>query len=115
MKKGFTLIEMLGIIAVLAVVLLVTFPVLNNSLKNMKEDQNENFLKNLKISTEAYIELNRKNYPELDSTGSAIITIQNLYDAELLKGNYNVDKSNEITITKKQDGTLVFFYQGQEM
>ena len=110
MKKGFTLIEMLGIIAVLAVVLLVTFPVLNNSLKNMKEDQNENFLKNLKISTEAYIELNRKNYPELDEIGSTTITINDLYNAELLKGNYNVDKSNQIIITKKEDNTLEYTY-----
>lgn len=110
MKKGFTLIEMLGIIAVLAVVLLVTFPVMNKSLKKMTEDKNTNFINNLKISAEAYIELNRKNYPELDSTGSAIITIQNLYDAELLKGNYEVDKSNEITILKKTDGTLEYYY-----
>jgi competence protein ComGC len=110
MKKGFTLIEMLGIIAVLAVVLLVTFPVLNNSLKTMKENQNENLIKNLKISAEAYIELNRKNYPELDNSGSTTITIEDLYDAELLKGNYQVNTSNQIIITKQENGTLEYYY-----
>ena len=37
MKKGFTLIEMLGIIAVLALILLVTFPILTSSLKQTSE------------------------------------------------------------------------------
>ena len=69
MKKGFTLIEMLGIITVLAILLLITFPNMNRSLKEMKENQQNNLMNNLRISTEAYIELNRKNYPELDKTG----------------------------------------------
>ena len=37
MKKGFTLIEMLGIITVLAILLLLTFPNLHNSLKKQKK------------------------------------------------------------------------------
>ena len=111
MKKGFTLIEMLGIITVLAVVLLVTFPALNQSLKTMQENKDNNTLKNLRVSAESYIELNRKNYPELDNANSATITIQELYDANLLKGQYaNVNPSDKIIITKKTDGVLDYFY-----
>ena len=111
MKKGFTLIEMLGIIAVLAVVLLITFPVMNKSLKKMKENTTNNFENNLKISAETYIELNRDNYPELEETGGTTITIQDLYDANLLKGQYEgLDTSNKIIITKKDDNTLDYIY-----
>lgn len=111
MKKGFTLIEMLGIIAVLAVVLLVTFPVMNKSLKKMKENTTNNFENNLKISAETYIELNRDNYPELDEGGSTTITIQDLYDANLLKGQYEgIDTTNKIIITKNIDNTLDYIY-----
>ena len=41
MRKGFTLIEMLGIIAVLAVILFVTFPAMNKSLKEIKSNNNK--------------------------------------------------------------------------
>lgn len=111
MKKGFTLIEMLGIITVLAILLLVTFPNLSKSLKQTKETKNNNFTNNLKISAEAYIELNRDNFPELDEGGSTTITIQDLYDANLLKGQYEgIDTTNKIIITKNIDNTLDYIY-----
>ena len=108
MKKGFTLIEMLGIIAVLAVVLLVTFPVLNNSLKKMQEDKNKNFMNNLKISAEAYAQTTQNN--SLKDKGSITITIKDLYEAGLLKGQNNIDMNDKIIVTKKEDGTLRYYY-----
>ena len=65
MKKGFTLIEMLGIITVIGIIMLVAFPNINKSLKNMKQSTINNFTNNLKVSAEAYIEINRENYEEL--------------------------------------------------
>lgn len=114
--KGFTLIEMLGIITILAVVLLVTFPNLNKSLKQMKENKNNNFTNNLKVSAESFIELNRDNYPELDETGSVEITVQDLYDANLLKGQYDgIDTSSVITITRDENNILNYYYNGQQI
>lgn len=117
MKKGFTLIEMLGIITILAVVLLVTYPNLNKALKQMKENTNNNFTNNLRISTEAYIELNRNKYPELEEIGgTATITIQDLYDTNLLKGQYeNIDLTDQITITVQSDKTLAYSYKGSQI
>ena len=117
MKKGFTLIEMLGIITVLAILLLLTFPNLNKSLKKTKENKNNNFTNNLKISTEAYVELNRDKFPELNNTnGTVQIKIQELYDANLMKGNYdNLDTSTLVTVTKQSDGTLKYYYSGNEI
>ena len=117
MKKGFTLIEMLGIITVLAILLLLTFPNLNNSLKKTKENKNNNFTNNLKVSAEAYVELNRSKFPELDNTnGSVQIKIQDLYDANLMKGNYDdIDTSTKLTITRQNDGTLKYYYGGNEI
>ena len=109
MKKGFTLIEMLGVIAILAIILLLTFPILTQTLKQTKE--NKLYLKDLKASTETYIELNRKKYPELDSEGVATITIQDLYDYKLLKGQYeNLNNTDRINIIKKEDGTLEYYF-----
>lgn len=117
MKKGFTLIEMLGIITVLAVVLLVTFPVLNNSLKKMRENTTNNFTNNLKSSAETYIELNRKNFENLDKPGTEItFTIQDLYDANLLKGQIqNIDSSEKIKVIVGTDLILRYYYRGEQI
>ena len=117
MKKGFTLIEMLGVIALLAVVLLVTFPVMNKSLKQMKQNTNDNFENNLKISAEAYIELNRDNYENIDVPGTEIaITIQDLYDAELLKGQYeNVNSTDKIKVIVGTDLILRYYFNGEQI
>ena len=117
MKKGFTLIEMLGIIAVLAVVLLVTFPVLNNSLKKMKENSNNNFMNNLKVSAETYVELNRNNYENIDVPGTEIsFTIQDLYDANLLKGRYeNINSSDKIKAIVGQDLIIRYYFNGEQI
>lgn len=117
MKKGFTLIEMLGIITVLAILLLLTFPNLSQSLKKTEETKNNNFTNNLKVSAEAYVELNRSKFPELDNAnGSVQIKIQDLYDANLMKGNYDdIDTSTKVTITRQNDGTLKYYYGGVEI
>ena len=116
-KKGFTLIEMLGIITILGIVLLVTFPNLSKSLKEMKNSNANNLRNNIKISAEAYIGMNLDKYPELKEVdGSVEITIQDLYNANLLKGkNDNIDTNAIITITKSEDGTLKYFYEGQQL
>ena len=117
MKKGFTLIEMLGVITVLAVVLLVTFPVMNKSLKKMKENTTNNFTNNLKVSAEAYIELNRDNYENIDIPGTEIsFTIQDLYDANLLKGQYeNINMSDQIKAIVGQDLILRYYFNGEQI
>lgn len=117
MKKGFTLIEMLGIITVLAVILLVTFPIMNKSLKKMKENTTDNFENNLKISAETYIELNRDNYENIDVPGTEIaFTIQDLYDANLLKGQYdNINMSDKIKAIVGQDLILRYYFNGKQI
>ena len=117
MKKGFTLIEMLGIITVLALLLLVTFPNLSRSLKLTKENSKNNFTNNLKVSAETYVELNRDNYGDLDIPGTEIsFTVQDLYDANLLKGIYeDVNSEDKIKVIVGTDGILRYFFNGKQI
>lgn len=117
MKKGFTLVEMLGIITVLAIVLLVTFPNVSKTLKQMKVNNNKNFTNNLKISAETYIELNRDKYEVLNTPGGKItIKIQELYDANLLKGkNEDIDNESLITIETGEDYILSYYFEGKKI
>ena len=117
MKKGFTLIEMLGIITVLAILLLLTFPNLSGMLKSTKENKLNNSTNNLKIGAEAYVELNIDKFPELKTTnGSVQIKIQDIFDAGFMKGNYaDIDTTLTVTVTRQSNGTLKYYYGGNEI
>lgn len=117
MKKGFTLVEMLGIVTVLSIILLVVFPALNKSLKQMKTTAGDNFTNNLKISAEAYVEINRDKFPELDSVGGTIeVKIQDLYDSNLLKGrDENINPNSKIIVEVQDDKSLKYYYDGKEI
>ena len=55
MKKGFTLVEMIGIIVILSVILLVAVPATLRTIQNSNEKRNESFRDDLKLATESYI------------------------------------------------------------
>lgn len=116
-NKGFTLIEMLGIITVVGVVLLVVFPNISKSIQSMKESKEKNITDNLKLSAEAYIGIYQDRYPELNQTnGSVQIKIKDLYDSNLLKGRYEgVDVNSTITITRNQNNELIYYYGGNQI
>lgn len=57
-RKGFTLIEVLAVIVLLAFVLLFTFPSLTNVFKNSKLKSEEAFLNRLSQSIDSYVTLN---------------------------------------------------------
>lgn len=54
-QKGFTLVEMMGIIILLTVIMLVVAPTMINTLKNNNTKRLEAYKDNLKIATENYI------------------------------------------------------------
>jgi len=117
MKKGFTLVEMLGVVAIIAVVLLIAFPNINKSLKQIKINKNNNFTNNLKVSAEKNIELNRDKYPELNNIGGNVtIKVQELYDANLLKGkNETINQNSIITIETGEDNILKYYFEGKQI
>jgi competence protein ComGC len=113
-EKAFTLIEMLGIVTILGIILLISLPTLNRTLKSMKVDQTDNLEKNIAISAEAYIELNRDKYPELDEEQTVTITVKDLYDANLLKGNQGIDMTKKIIFKKDSEGIVKSYLEGTD-
>ena len=54
MKKGFTLVELLGVISIMAVILLLSVPAVTNILKKATESEYYSFEENVFLATEAY-------------------------------------------------------------
>ena len=111
-KKGFTLVELLGVLVVLSIILVVTIPVIINTLKNTDTNKQKDHEKNILSSAELYIEKKRSAFPSLDGdNGYAVLKVGDLINAGYLKKAEYVDESdNYIGICKKQDQTLDFIY-----
>lgn len=80
MKKGFTLVEMIGIIVILAAIILVTVPATINTLNKSNQKRFEAFKNNLKMVTENYIVDHKQT-----SLSSLEITLQVLLDEHYIQ------------------------------
>ena len=63
MKKAFTLIELLGVLIVLAVIALITFPIIDNSIKNSREQALERTIDSIEEAAYQYSIQNDLGYP----------------------------------------------------
>lgn len=106
-RKGFTLVELIGVIVILGVVAVFTVPALTKTLKESAEKSYNEYVKNIKIAAENYF------HSETDGTidGKYIISVGTLIEKGYLKREVN-PKTNEETpdsatviITKNEDKT----------
>ena len=75
---GFTLIELLGVLIVLAVIALITFPVVQNSIKNSQEKALESSIAMIEEAAHRYSVENDIGYPEQTNKGRLmLLEIQN--------------------------------------
>ena len=116
-NKGFTLVEMLGIIVLLLLISAFAFPSLNKMLKKEPEMEYETFLKIIKNASETYAE---ENYTDLnfEEKSTIYIPITDLTNDNYLQENLinPTTKEKVITengyavITKNDNNTLSYDY-----
>lgn len=63
MKKGFTLIEVLAVIALLAALSLIVLPTITNQLNKSKGTINDSTMKLVSEATATFIDMNQSEYP----------------------------------------------------
>lgn len=117
-RKGFTLVEIIGVIAVLALIMLVTAPTLLKTLKGADAKEYETFVDNLFLATETHIQKNRDAYPQLENIGGTVqVSVQSLQESGYVKKNYEnpklegpVNPQSQIKVTVQSDGTYKYEY-----
>lgn len=88
MKKGFTLVELLGVFSIMAVILLLSVPAVTNMLKKATESEYYSFEENIFLAAEAYLSSNKKDYPELREIDKlTYVTIDKLLTSNYLNSN----------------------------
>ncbi len=90
MNKGFTLVELLGIISVLAIFMAVAMPSLIETNKKTIEQQKKTFRSNVSDACITYLEINPDNYKFVNDDGTPQIvslTVEDLIEKGYLKKN----------------------------
>jgi len=87
MKKGFTLVELLGVIAILGIIGIIAFPVVNSTIKESKQDS---YNAQVALIEEAAQKWSVKNVEHLPETGDVLYIKLN----DLITGGFIVKTNN---------------------
>ena len=95
-NKGFTLAELLGVIAVLAIIILITVPFVNRYIDNSRNKSYETTMKTLKKASEGYILKNASTLAWVNDVYALNLT--ELKNSEFIANEdiYNPKKPNEL-------------------
>lgn len=80
MKKGFTLVEVLGVIVILGIIAIITYPAIDNTIKESREKAYQENIKNIEDVAVTYSVSNDLGY----NTQYQKLDLQTLKDAGLL-------------------------------
>lgn len=94
-KKGFTLTEILVVIAIIVIILLIAIPTILNTSDRSKDNQYENVLDTIKAAASEYVTRYKSDFSELINEGDMdCITLdelqeEGLIDQKLINPNTN--------------------------
>lgn len=114
MKKGFTLVELLGVFAIISMIVLLAVPSVTNMLKQSEQDQYKNFENDIFLAAEAYLSSNSDIYLELkEANKTTYVTIKTLLYADYLDSTlknpktgdtlYAAEEYNKVILVKMND------------
>lgn len=115
-RKGFTLIELMGVIVVMSIILLVGLPTISNMMKKDVESTYERYLVELYAASESYFVENKDFYPALVAPGGqAYVTIDELMSEGYIRNVVTDPETNEdlpietqVEVTVNADYTYSF-------
>lgn len=82
-NKGFTLVELLAVIIILGIIALITFPVIDNSIKKSKEEALKRTIDAIENASYRYSVENDIGYPDI--ANKEVLKLEQLQDAGFLE------------------------------
>lgn len=115
-KKGFTLIEMIGILVILSLIVVLSVPTITSMLKKQNQKKYEDWLTNLYMAAEEYVETHREEFYEVNAGGTSYLSLQMLLDNGYLKSTVKEPTTGEAAtkvgiIEVKQDTEKILKYK----
>lgn len=93
MKKGFTLVELLGVLVLLSVLALITVPIVNGAIKKSKEKSVQIQLESIVKSAKAWAAADPNRLPEQGK--ERLVTLQELKQAGFVDGSIKNPKTKK--------------------
>lgn len=111
MKKGFTLVELLGIIIILGVIMMIAFPIINKTIKDSKEEAYDMQVKMILESARTWAIDNANRLPD-EGTDLKLMVL------DLIRDGYIKDLENGVLInpldeSKTMDGCVTIEYSSE--
>ncbi len=94
MKKGFTLVELLGVIVILGIISLIVVPPIINQIRTIRTSVGDDTLKLIYASTRRYMDDNRDQYPLIEDR-EYCITLRQLFNSGILPSPLLDPNTNE--------------------
>lgn len=113
MKKGFTLIEVLGVIVILSIIALITVPMIGKYIKQAKNDSYDNQVSFIKLATQNWVSDHKNQFSDTTLSNKVFLS-QLINDDYLEKTVYQtystctISAQSYVLVTKK---TKSFTYQ----
>ena len=90
-KNAFTMVELIGVIIVMALMLLIVVPSINNTIEKSEENKKQEALNNIYMAAENYLMANYDEYSSLDNIGAS----EYIYVMDLINQQYmDIDELN---------------------
>lgn len=83
-KKGFSLVELLLVMVFIVMITLVMSPKISNMFKKVEDNKYKNFLNDIYLSTEVYIQKNIEKYQNIEQLNNKVY----VYYTELIASKY---------------------------
>ena len=113
-NKGFTMVEVLGVVTILVIISLFTFPIIS-SLTNDTTSKNKQFLDSLYQATETYLEMNYERFKnnEISYISASKLIEEGLLSNNLINPNTNkrvIDEDGVVEATRDVDNSFKYNY-----
>lgn len=100
MKKGFTLIEVIAVIALLGIIIAIVYPLMDGVMNKNTTKLYNNQIKNIEYNAENYFQANAFSY-DLSKDFAICVSIDDLYKGGYITSNDLKDPRDNSTLTGK--------------
>ncbi len=120
-NKAFTLIELLGVLVILGLIVLVSFPNIITSIQKSAETEYKRFKKDIELLAESYVDRNINNFNLVVPGDSEFILLIDLVNEGYLnrklvnpKTKEQINTNNTVLVTVLNDNTKRYEYTDTE-